>query len=125
MQQDKPTPGASAIKQFAISLSRGGLCAYLLNAFATVMSIWVVYLKSQLITAIALLPVFIAYSLMSTLGALYFTTIKRIHREYELAKEGRLSQINRKWPLRMAVFFIISLVSAFLFTLESPRWDAI
>lgn len=125
MQQDKPTPVASAIKQFAISLSRGGLCAYLLKAFATVMCLWVVSRISPLIPAIALLPVFIAYSLMSTLGALYFTTIKRIHREYELAKEGRLSQINRKWPLRMAVFFIISLVSAFLFTLESPRWDAL
>lgn len=99
--------------------------SYLPRAFVLVICLWVVSRIAPSIPLPFLLLVFIAYALIATLGALYFTTIKRIHREYELKKGGKLSQINRKWPLRMAFFFLVSLVSAFLFVVESPRWEVL
>lgn len=107
------------------SLIDGGLWAYLLKAFAVVVCLLLVSFAAPFLPPFIVPVILIAYALLSTLGALYFTTIKRLHREYELAKEGKLSRINRKWTARMGVFFAISLVSGFAFLLEAPRWDVL
>lgn len=113
------------IKELANNVTTGGLKAYLVKALALIVCLWIVSRLAPMLPAPILPVVFMAYAVLATLGALYFTTIKRVHREYQLNKEGKLSQINRKWSFKLAVFFVISLISAFLFVLESPRWDAL
>ncbi len=113
------------IKELANNVIVDGLMAYLIKALALIACLWIVSRLAPMLPAPILPVVFVAYAVLATLGALYFTTIKRVHREYQLNKEGKLSQINRKWTLKLAAFFLISLVSAFLFVLESPRWDTL
>ena len=75
--------------------------------------------------SLALAVLMVGYAVFSTIGALHFTVIKRLHKQYKLEEEGNLSRLNRKWVLTLAVLFILSLVSAFVFVLESPKWDAL
>lgn len=78
------------------------------------------YLPSVLIPLIL-----VAFSLVSTMGALYYTVIDRLHRQYRLAKDGQLSRLNRKWTVRLVVFLIAFLISAIFFILEAPKWDVL
>lgn len=88
-------------------------CLFVLSRLAPVLPMW------------ALLPFLIAFAVLSTMGALYHTVIWRFHKQYKLVAGGTLSYYNRRWRVWFAGFMIASLVSAFLFMLESPKWDAL
>ncbi len=69
--------------------------------------------------------VLLAYAALSTAGALYFTVVNRLHKQKKLAKEGKISRLNRKWLWMMVGFLILSVASAFLFLLNAPTWDGL
>lgn len=67
----------------------------------------------------------VAFSAISTCGAMYYTVVKRFRRQYELNADGRLSGINRRWTFQLVGFLVAFLFSAFFFLLEAPKWDAL
>ena len=78
------------------------------------------------ILPVPLIPiVMVAFSAISTCGALYYTVVKRLRRQYELNAEGQLSRLNRKWMWKLVGFLLLFLASAFFFLLEAPKWDAL
>lgn len=70
------------------------------------------------------IPLFlIAFSLVSTIGAMYHTVVRRMHRQLKYEEDGSLSHVNRRWTLRMLLFLIIFFTSGLFFLLEAPEWD--
>ncbi len=71
-----------------------------------------------------IIPIFlVAFSLVSTAGAMHHTIAHRIHRQFKYEEGGSLSHVNRRWTLRMLLFLIVFLASGLLFLLEAPEWD--
>lgn len=97
---------------------------YLVKSIILVQALFIVTKTGPELPPTGLIVVMVAYALLSTVGALHFTVIKRLHRQYKLNATGKLSRLNRKWLATLVGIFILSLVSAFLFVLESPKWDA-
>lgn len=72
------------------------------------------------------IPLIVAsFAVLSTAGAMYGVVVRRLHRQYKLEEGGTLSQRNRGWVFWLIGYFALSLFSAFLFVLESPRWNAV
>lgn len=67
--------------------------------------------------------IFLAYALPATIGSIYDIVINRLHRQYKYNKNGTLSYYNRRWFIWLTGLFVLSLVSAVLFTLSAPTWD--
>lgn len=102
---------------------RGQAVTYFVRAIVLVACLMLVA-KSAPFWLSVFLPLFlVAYSLVATIGNLYFTVVKRLHKQHKLNKKGQLSRLNRKWILVMVGLLLVSLVSAFLFLLDSPKWD--
>lgn len=66
-----------------------------------------------------------SFAVLSTAGAMYGVVVRRLHRQYKLKEGGKFSQRNRGWVFWLIGYFALSLFSAFLFVLESPRWNAV
>lgn len=67
--------------------------------------------------------IFLAYALPATIGSIYDVVITRLHRQYKYNKNGTLSYYNRRWFIWLTGLFVLSLISAVLFTLSAPTWD--
>lgn len=67
--------------------------------------------------------IFLAYALPATIGSIYDVVINRLHRQYKYNKNGTLSYYNRRWFIWLTGLFVLSLISAVLFTLSAPTWD--
>lgn len=65
-----------------------------------------------------------AFAVFSTAGVMYGVVARRLHRQYKLKESGQFSKRNRGWTFWLVGYFALSLVSGFMFMLESPRWDA-
>lgn len=73
----------------------------------------------------AAIPLIVAaFAVFSTAGVMYGVVARRLHRQYKLKESGQLSKRNRGWTFWLVGYFALSLVSGFMFMLESPRWDA-
>lgn len=73
--------------------------------------------------SMAFIPFFFLYALIAMIGGLYNVVIKRLHRQMKLNEQGGLFHINRKWSVWMFGIYIAAFASAFLFVLDSPRWE--
>lgn len=109
----------AAIKRFASSQ----VVSYFVRAAIVVALLWIVAKVAPYLPSAVFPLVFSAYAVFSMIGALYFTVRNRIHKQHKLAATGNLSRLNRKWKWMMGGLLIASLASAFLFVLDSPKWD--
>lgn len=125
------TPLAREIEQLSPSINpfqqsfSSQTRSYFSRAAAFLAALGITAWLAAYLPSLALAVLMVGYAVFSTIGALHFTVIKRLHKQYKLEEEGNLSRLNRKWVLTLAVLFILSLVSAFVFVLESPKWDAL
>lgn len=70
------------------------------------------------------MPILVAaFAVLSTAGAMYGVVVKRLHRQYKLKEGGKFSKRNRGWLHWLVGYLVLSLFSALLFLLESPRWN--
>lgn len=104
-------------------LREGQTLHYFTVAIAVIIVLFLISKTAPTFPAPMLIVVLLAYAALSTIGALHFTVINRLHKQMKLNKEGRLSRITRKWTLTFIAIFILSLISACLFVLESPKWN--
>lgn len=102
-----------------------GIVAYLARAIPAIVILYIAAKAAPNLPPIMLALLMIVYAALSTVGALYFTVIKRLHRQYKLNEGGKLSRLNHKWLVTLIVLFIFALASALFFVLESPKWDAL
>lgn len=97
--------------------------AYFVKAILLVVCLMLVSWVAPHMPSVLLPLFFIAYTAISTIGALYYTVINRLHRQKKLADAGNLSKLNRKWVWRMVGILVVAIISGFFFVLESPKWD--
>ena len=105
---------------FASLTARYALRAVVVVAFLAVAGNLATIMPAALVAVVLLV-----YALLATMGAMYGVVVGRLHRQYKLAAEGRLSRWNRRWVWRLVGAFVLSLASAFLFVLEAPKWDGL
>lgn len=67
--------------------------------------------------------IILLYAIPATIGAMYNVVVKRVHRQYMYNERGKLSHYNRTWLGWCMLFFVLSLISGFLFVLGAPTWD--
>lgn len=116
----------SALNQNKMLLRKGfseQAGSYLIKAAILTASLTLIGMIAPAMPAPLLPPILIAYAIISTIGALYYTMVDRMHKQVKYTKSGVLSRLNRKWTLWLSGFFILSLVSGSFFMLESPKWD--
>ena len=106
-----------------IAPHRSQTLTYFIKSALIVVALFVISQIAPGCPAAVLAPICIVYAILSTIGALHFTVINRLHRQKKLAAGGNLSRLNRKWTITFGILFVLSLVSAFLFVLESPKWN--
>lgn len=97
--------------------------SYLWRAALVVVVLMIVGHFAPRLPSFVLPFVFGAYAFVSTIGAMYSVVVNRQYRQYKLNKDGWLSSRNRKWKIWLAVTFLLSIISAFMFVLDAPRWE--
>lgn len=95
---------------------------YFANALVLVVVLVVIGLNAEHLPAAVFPIVFLLYALPSTFGAMYDVVVRRFHNQAKFNEGGRLSRLNRSWPVLLALCFCLSLASAFFFFLKSPAW---
>lgn len=115
--------GSSAAESLGTAGKNPPSGLYFIKAVALVLCLMVVAKVAPFLPSVLFPLVFAVYAVLSTIGALYFTVINRLYKQYKLTEEGDLSRLNRKWKWMMAGLLAASLASAFLFVLGSPKWD--
>lgn len=124
IQDDRLTKLANKRKSMRrIAPHRSQTLTYFIKSALIVVALFVISQIAPGCPAAILAPICIVYAILSTIGALHFTVINRLHRQKKLAAGGNLSRLNRKWTITFGILFVLSLVSAFLFVLESPKWN--
>lgn len=98
---------------------------YFLKAVLLVAALMLVGLTVPRLPAPCIPVILMAFALLSTCGALYYTVVGRLHKQYKLAAGGQLSHINRRWTWKLVGFLVLFLFSGFFFLLEAPKWDAL
>ena len=98
---------------------------YFLKAILLVACLMLVGLAAPYLPSVLIPIILVAFSLLSTCGALYYTVVNRLHKQYKLNAGGQLSHINRRWTWKMVGFLVLFLFSGFFFLLEAPKWDAL
>lgn len=97
--------------------------SYFVRAAIIIALLWTVAKAAPYLPSAVFPLIFAFYAILSMIGALYFTVRNRIHKQHKLAATGKLSRLNRKWKWMMGGLLVASLASAFLFVLDSPKWD--
>lgn len=101
---------------------KNALC-YFIKVFFLLAALTLIGKFAPTFSAIALPLIFLAYALPATIGSIYDVVINRLHRQYKYNKNGTLSYYNRRWFIWLTGLFVLSLISALLFTLSAPTWD--
>ncbi len=68
--------------------------------------------------------VFLIYAAPATIGSMYNIVVNRLHKQDLYNETGKLSYYNRRWFVWFGGFFVAYLVSAVLFVVQAPSWDA-
>lgn len=67
--------------------------------------------------------IILLYAIPAAIGVMYNVVVKRVHRQYMYNERGKLSHYNRTWLGWFILFFVLALISGFLFVLGAPTWD--
>lgn len=79
---------------------------------------------SPILPAFILPLMFLIYAVPATIGSMYNVVVNRLHKQDLYNETGKLSHYNRRWFVWCGGFFVAYLVSAVLFVLQAPSWDA-
>lgn len=79
---------------------------------------------SPILPAFILPLVFLIYAVPATIGSMYNVVVNRLHKQDLYNETGKLSHYNRRWFVWFGGFFVAYLISAVLFVLQAPSWDA-
>lgn len=96
---------------------------YAIKAFVLVGLLALIEECAPILPPFALPVLLLLYALPATIGSMYNVVTNRFHKQGLYNENGRLSRLNRRWLAWFGGFFVLYLVSAVLFVLQSPSWD--
>ena len=112
--RDKTVARQSRLKDF-------GYC--ILKAFAVVVFLSFLRDCGPILPAWLLPLAFLVYALIATFGSMYDVVTTKLHKQDLYNDTGKLSHYNRRWFVWFGGIFVVYLISAALYMLQSPSWD--